>query len=278
MEIYSKVLSWYFLYATIYRVVVIMAGLILVYLGYVLFSKSPGVPPRPSMNKGEEFAAKEIRLSLKNGSIQLSKAAPGSIFILFGAFVIGLMIFEASPKLLIETMPVRKKLQEKLAVGSSNKGSLNDFASLKISVRGNKDFKHLMQEAKRNAHSLPVEQALNAYFNTLSSNDLTSHKIALALNEMAIVCQSSELDSAFLLSRLTMALSPDQVAFKDTLATSYLKSGRAETALRIAKQAYQDEPHPQLAKTIAKAYRYLGNVPAAERWERNAQSIKKGTL
>ena len=77
----------FIIYAAVYRLAVIAAGVACAYMGYRLFMA--GVMPREGSDI--DAAAGEIRLTLKN-------AAPGTCFAAFGSIIIATMIWQGNPE------------------------------------------------------------------------------------------------------------------------------------------------------------------------------------
>ena len=83
----------YLLYAGLYRLAVIGAGVVSVVLGYRLFLKGiSGEPSADGSGTSAEAKTGTFSLSVKN-------AAPGTCFALFGAALIVAMVVEAAPSL-----------------------------------------------------------------------------------------------------------------------------------------------------------------------------------
>ena len=90
-------------YASLFRLAVIAAGTIAIYLGYKLFLR--GACADNTGGGGTEAQARGggFELTLKN-------AAPGSVFAFFGAIVIAVMLVQGSPELVVEELaPVIKR-------------------------------------------------------------------------------------------------------------------------------------------------------------------------
>jgi hypothetical protein len=81
----------FLIYATLFRLAIIGAGAFAIVLGYKLFVR--GVMPESRTDS--ELQAGEIRLTVKN-------AAPGTCFALFGAVMVGVMLIQGNPELLLD--------------------------------------------------------------------------------------------------------------------------------------------------------------------------------
>jgi len=77
----------YLIYAALYRLGVIAAGVVCVVLGYRLFLKG--------VSGGSDGTSAEA--SVGNFELSISNAAPGTCFALFGAALIVAMVVEAPP-------------------------------------------------------------------------------------------------------------------------------------------------------------------------------------
>jgi hypothetical protein len=82
----------FLIYATLFRLAIIGAGVFAIVLGYKLFVR--GVMPE-GRTEGE-FDAGQIRLTVKN-------AAPGTCFALFGAAMVSVMLIQGNPELLFDS-------------------------------------------------------------------------------------------------------------------------------------------------------------------------------
>ena len=102
----------FLIYASLFRLAVIAAGVVCVVLGYRLFVR--GVMPEGRTDA--EVAAGDIRLSLKN-------AAPGTIFALFGASTIMVMLIQGSPELLMEDIGNLADLPSRASQDKHSEGS-----------------------------------------------------------------------------------------------------------------------------------------------------------
>ena len=81
----------FLIYATLFRLAIIGAGVFAIVLGYKLFVR--GVMPE-GRTEGE-LDAGQIRLTVKN-------AAPGTCFALFGAAMVSVMVIQGNPELLFD--------------------------------------------------------------------------------------------------------------------------------------------------------------------------------
>jgi hypothetical protein len=81
----------FLIYATLFRLAIIGAGVFAIVLGYKLFVR--GV--MPDGRTAGELDAGQIRLTVKN-------AAPGTCFALFGAAMVSVMLIQGNPELLFD--------------------------------------------------------------------------------------------------------------------------------------------------------------------------------
>ena len=84
----SHMSSDFIVYAAVYRLAIIAAGALFLYLGFRLFVLGV-MPPEGTNIDGQ---AGDVRLSIKN-------AAPGTCFALFGMVLIGLMVWNGNPEM-----------------------------------------------------------------------------------------------------------------------------------------------------------------------------------
>lgn len=84
-----EILFGFWVYSSFYRLMIIMAGLVSIYLGYRLFLASS-----TALEKGSSEVSGEIN----KGKFTFKNLAPGTCFALFGASIILLMIWKGSPE------------------------------------------------------------------------------------------------------------------------------------------------------------------------------------
>ncbi|MCW5213309.1 hypothetical protein VU04_10420, partial [Desulfobulbus sp. TB] len=81
----------FYIYALMFRLAIIAAGIVSIVLGYKLFADGAVSEGGTDVNA----QADRFKLILRN-------AAPGTIFAAFGAFIIAVMLFQGNPELVLK--------------------------------------------------------------------------------------------------------------------------------------------------------------------------------
>jgi tetratricopeptide (TPR) repeat protein len=221
--------SGFLVYAALFRIAVIAAGALAIYLGYRLFLAA-------GRHSGTDAAAKGagFELTLKN-------AAPGTVFAFFGAFVIAVMLVQGNPELVIEDVGA---LQERTAKADAVAGALRAPPGLaRIALKGGDGgrpvlFSDLLAEGNEKQRQGDDEAAAAAYLDALSVPQATLLQASAAFNELAWLYQAhGDGDAALPLARIAVSVSPLNAEFQHTLATVLAKRGQgaeAVSAMHIA--------------------------------------------
>ncbi len=221
----------FLIYASLFRLAVIAAGVASIVLGYFLFAR--GVMPGGGTHA--EARAGDIRLTLKN-------AAPGTVFALFGAAVIVVMLIQGSPELLIEDVSQLAASTERSDQAVKRRVQLKgpgDEAPAEARDRYNAAF----QQGLRHQEAGEVAPAIAAYGRALSESDVSLRHAASALNQLAWLYREPGLtDEALGLARVAVAADGNQAAYRDTLALTLLERGEPEEAARHAERAVALNP------------------------------------
>ncbi len=168
------VTTGFLIYAALFRLAVIAAGVAIIALGYRLFAR--GVMPEGGTHA--EARAGDIRLTLKN-------AAPGTVFALFGAAIIVVMLIQGSPELLIEDV-------SQLSASASEKPG-EDAVKRRVQLKGPWDeaqaeardrYNAAFQQGLRHQEAGEVAPAIAAYGRALSESQVSLRRAASALNQL----------------------------------------------------------------------------------------------
>lgn len=179
-------------YLTIFRVSIVVAGIISIVCGYRLFLA--GVFRLPSGASPTEIAGRfgGVELTLKS-------SAPGTCFALFGVIVIGIMIVSAPPEF-----------------GRSRSASVSPSGELKVTeelkMRGEAiGIGELVDQAKQEEKQGNKKKAMEVYEKAL-------RVIAEPLNNLAWLYHEAARDKeAVLLAQLATQFAPAEAEFADTL-------------------------------------------------------------
>lgn len=231
----------FLIYATLFRLAVIGAGVLIILLGYRLFLRgilSEGVSETSAAGGG-------FKLSMKN-------AAPGTSFALFGAALVSVMVIKGSPELVMESL------------AKADVENQSGYTTRKIHLRGSENEAGLSNLLRPSSDapeltSLNVELlikagmeleekdnqkgAVDAYRLALSIPHITLAQAAVSLNQIAwIYLETDRLSRAFALARLALDIAPDNPVFMDTLARIHLQLGELDEAEELAQQAVKLSP------------------------------------
>lgn len=230
----------FLIYAELFRLAVIAAGIVTIYLGYKLFVR--GVTgSKGGSNVGAE--AGPIKLTLAN-------AGPGLGFALFGAFIMTVMLFQGSPQLALNDIKILLKDAQQ-AGGSSAEVSIGS-ALLKggdnaTSSEGLQRFEQAYNEGVLKKRAKDVDGAITAYHKALSESEVPLGKAAAVLNELAwIYREQHRLDEALVLARIATTVDQKDAAANaaalDTLALILLDKKEHKEAEQAAQKAVDLDP------------------------------------
>ena len=229
----------FLIYAVLFRLAVIAAGMVAVVLGYKLFVR--GV-------MGGEGGAK---INAEAGQIKLTldNAGPGLGFALFGAFIIGIMLSQGNPQLALNDIKLLIKDSQQLD------GSLSEAQIGGILLKGgNNDksnealqrFNQAFDEGLQKQRAGDTEAAIKAYTKALSESEVSLGKAAAALNELAWSYRTQHrIDEALALARIATVADQENAAAFDTLALILLDRKDIKAAEQAAEKAVRLDPAKQ---------------------------------
>jgi len=84
----------FFIYSIAFKVLVVISGIISIILGYRLYKH--GII-------GSDAKGATLKASIAKSEILLKNTAPGTFFAIFGAILIGLLVFSSSPELSLKS-------------------------------------------------------------------------------------------------------------------------------------------------------------------------------
>ncbi len=229
----------FLIYATLFRLAIIGAGVFAIVLGYKLFVR--GVMPESRTDS--EFQAGEIRLTVKN-------AAPGTCFALFGAVMVSVMLIQGNPELLLD---------RKTSDGSDQRITLRgeDPSPVAAAAMNSTGFRHYVDgilDGSKNVDAAIDEQAqvLKANTTLADAAEPLSHLAALYLAEGKRV--DTELAGKALgLTEVVYQVAPSDADNLATMAWAQWYLGDRDRAERaMAKAAKADTRYaPDLAEMRA---------------------------
>jgi len=264
----------FLIYASLFRLAVIVAGTIFIYLGYKLFLRGVGVK---NTGHGTEASTKGggveptdtgrgTEASAKGGGFELTlkNAMPGSVFGFFGAIIIAVMLVQGSPELMVEDLtPVIERETIKEAVNRIE-------SKRRITLKGRSydavmsDFQDFVRQGNYKQQRKEYEAALEAYQEALSVPDITLYDAAPVFNEIAWIYEThGDIDAALVLSRIAVRLDESNGAFQNTLAEVLLKRKQNDEAVERARKAVKLFPSAQHLETLARALEATGDTAGA---------------
>jgi tetratricopeptide (TPR) repeat protein len=217
--------SEFLIYATLFRLAIIGAGVVSVVLGYRLFTL--GVQTDRATSKETTLEAK-----VAGQGFTLKNAAPGTGFGLFGVIIISVMLVQGSPELTLKTF-------------NQVPGVVSPGSQTEVTVRGG-------APAGSGKWDAAIEKGFEYDRKGDTIDAVASYEEALTLlaapmNDLAWdYLQQGDTERALPLSRLAVQLCPSRAAFIETLAEILAKDGnRAEALKWMGKAAALDPKYQQ---------------------------------
>jgi len=231
----------FLIYATLFRLAVIAAGVLIIVLGYRLFLQ--GLASSDETDASIEGGG--FKLTLKN-------AAPGTSFALFGAVLISVMVIRGSPELDITAaapdagaVTATSPLYERLKLrGEPTREQVSAFAVAAS--------EQLLQAGIRKERQEDFSGALEAYHLALSLPGQPPSHLVSPLNQMAwIYQQQAEPELALPLANLAHQINPSSILVMDTLARVHVQLEQFDKAQVLLDRVLQIDPDNNDAKATA---------------------------
>lgn len=229
----------FIIYVILFRLSIIIAGIISIILGYRLFCR--GIESEKSAGRGAELNAE-----IGNTKFTLKNAAPGIFFALFGVVIISIMFAAGGPELTLKTLRKSAEncqttgeasetdlLEQEIKMQGNDKDVLSDFLEKELKMRGNN------QDALSNftKRGLDFEgeknttKAIEYYEKALSVMAAPMNNLAWLYLEKGIIRE------ALPLSRMAAQFTPNDARHLDTYATALYKSGNYQEAVNAIEKA-----------------------------------------
>lgn len=241
----------FLIYATLFRLAVIAAGVLIIVLGYRLFLQ--GLASSDESDASIEGGG--FKLTLKN-------AAPGTSFALFGAVLISAMVIQGSPELDITSAgpgaapasllqgagSLRLRGDNGIAVTSPAEPQVREqVRALTVAAS-----EQLLQAGIQKELQKDFSGALEAYHLALSMPGQSLSQLVNPLNQMAWVYQQqAEPDLALPLALLAHQINPTSIVVMDTLARVYVQLEQFDKAQALLDRVLQIDPDDNDAKATA---------------------------
>ena len=213
----------FLLYATLFRLAIIAAGVVSIVLGYRLFTL--GIQGNAAASRETTFNAQ-----IAGQGFTLKNAAPGTGFALFGVIIISVMLVQGSPELTLRPLG---KVADVSSLPDSNTVTLRGGAPAET-----RSLNSIIEKGLEYDRKGDVANAVASYQEAITT-------MATPMNQLAWdYLQDGKTQSALPLSRLAVQLCPENAAFLDTLAEILFKDGQRDDALKwMAKAAALDSKY-----------------------------------
>jgi tetratricopeptide (TPR) repeat protein len=209
MQDASNIPSQFIVYAAAFRLAIIAAGIASVVFGYRLLSAAIGQVSK---------AGGEVKATIGKAQFTMKNLAPGTMFALFGMFLIGVMLYQGMPELKLQ------KGKDSIVVrGPDASAPAADLVALTARAAD-------LESAGK------IPEATEAYEQALDH-------VAIPANHLALLyLQSNRNTEALGLARIAADLRPYRADALDALAWAYDRTGDHSTALSVEKRAAALDP------------------------------------
>ena len=220
----------FYIYAAIFRLAIIAAGIVSIVLGYKLFVHDAGSESRTDVGAQSD----RFKIIIRN-------AAPGTVFAAFGAVIIAVMLSQGNPEIVLNDVhTVIKDSQgnpqsEVRSQSASAKGNGNSNNERSEAVQR---FDQAYNEGVEKQRAGNAEAAITAYNKALSESEVSLGKAAVVFNELAWSYRTQrQIDEALALARIATTVVPNNANAFDTLALILLDRKEYKAAEKAAEKA-----------------------------------------
>ncbi|MCI5119643.1 MAG: hypothetical protein D3908_00290 [Candidatus Electrothrix sp. AUS4] len=226
----------FYIYAAIFRLAIIAAGIVSIVLGYKLFVHNAGSENRTDVGA----QADRFKIIVRN-------AAPGTVFAAFGAIIIAVMLSQGNPEIVLKDVETVMKdsqgnSQSEVHIGSALLKGRDDHKSGEELQRFDQAYNEGMQKKRAG----DVEGAITAYNRALEESEVPLVKAADVLNELAwIYREQHRFDEALALVHIATTVDRNNANAFDTLALILLDQKELKAAEQAAEKAVELDPVKQ---------------------------------
>lgn len=193
------------LYLVVFRLAIVVAGIISVVLGYKLLCRGIGLAKGSGESSTIEGSAVGVRFSVKN-------AAPGTAFALFGATLLVVMLVQSSPSVTLETL---SRWQAKVHEGAQTENSDSERLIMRGSEQDQNSIWFLTAQGIEYEKGGDTANAERAYGKAVAL-------MAEPMNDLAwIYLSTGRAKDAVGLAALAVQLRPSEPRFADTLRKAH---------------------------------------------------------
>ncbi|WPD22808.1 MAG: hypothetical protein SD837_21810 [Candidatus Electrothrix scaldis] len=226
----------FYIYAAIFRLAIIAAGIVSIILGYRLFVHDTGSERRTDVGA----QADRFKIIIRN-------AAPGTVFAAFGAIIIAVMLSQGNPEIILKDVHT--------VIKDSQGNSQSEVRSQSASAKGNGNsnnerseavqrFDRAFDEGVRLEKDGEIKAAITAYNKALSESEVPLGKAGVVFNNLAwIYKEQHRLDEAAALANVATTIKKDVPGYFDTLALILLDQREYKKAERAAEIAVDLAPY-----------------------------------
>ena len=211
-------ISTFLIHVTIFRLAIVVAGVICIVLGYRLFVR--GVWPQRDGGGGID-----VDVAIAGSSFTLKNATPGAILSIFGMIIIAVLVVKHSPELNL------KQLGE---------------ATRDLSLRGQEDsVEYLVMKGDEFFVEGKQDQAIVSYRSAFTRLAATMDRLA------SLYLKQEQVEEALPVARIAVHLEPRNATYLSTLSKIVSESGDREEALRLIERAVEiDESYRPMAEGL----------------------------
>lgn len=220
----------FLVYAALFRLAIIGAGITAIVLGYHLFVR--GV--MPTQGTDVEAQTGDIKLTFKN-------AAPGTCFALLGIAVIAVMLIQGNPELVVRDL---NKVHGPTGVEKATRTvQLKGGGEAGISGDESHAFQVLVAYGDERRAAGDNTGAMAAYARALGLPEVTLGQAAPAVNQVAELYHGQQrFQEALSLARLAVGIEGNNANFLQTLAAVLEATGHPAEALKMMEKAAGIDP------------------------------------
>jgi tetratricopeptide (TPR) repeat protein len=215
-------LSEFFIYATVFRMAIIAAGMLSIFLGSRLFAAR-------TESQGTNFEKTTFDAKVAGLAFALKNGAPGTFFALFGAIIISVMLMQGNPELTLKTFNDTQRAASQSSSEITVRGTVPPAAG---------KFDDAVQRGLEYERKSDTVNAIASYEEAMTI-------VATPMNQLAWdYLQQGRPENALPLARMAVQLCPDKAPFLDTLSEILFKEGDRDEALKwMGKAATLDSKY-----------------------------------
>ena len=215
----------FLIYAMVFRLAIIASGIVSIVLGYKLFLRLK-TPPSKKNASGTDAHA-----DIHKGTFGITNAAPGTLFALFGATIISVMLYQGNPEYL-------KKDISDSDDGERKKGEIERIRS---------GSKLSMDEAFARAQNSEKSDAMTA----IKEYRECLNKVAEPMNNLAsLYLKQKEYEKAEALANLAIVMNPEEGVYYYTMYEILSAKGNPDAALKHLQSAARFMPEKYQSRLL----------------------------